>query len=191
MRRLVTYLAALSVMLVMAGQASATAAAVEPHCGSKTAKVELACATRALHRDLGTVRWVKNHPGRVLFAEMPHSPGFYRWRVKVDHGWIREAHHHLYASRFPPHHALWMCEHSHEAQDWHNENTGGNGHYGGMQMTLNWGWNQYAHYGLPGDPAKYSQLQQEWAAERGYRHSGFSQAWLLGQWAHYDCLRYA
>lgn len=176
-------------MLVMAGQASATAAAVEPHCGNKTARVELACATRALHRDLGTVRWVKNHPGRVLFAEMPHSPGFYRWRVKVDRDWIREAHRRLYVSSYPPHHALWMCIYGHEASTapghWQNRDTGHNQHYGGLQMHYNWG------YGIVGYAYNYSQLQQEWAAEKGYRAHGYSRTWLLGQWAHYDCLVYA
>lgn len=91
---------------------------------------------------------------------------------------------------FPPHHRLWMCEHSHEATDWHNEDTGNNEHYGGLQMTYSWGWNQYAHYGLKGDPAHYTQAQQEWAAERGLVANGYSHSWVIGQWAHYDCLVY-
>lgn len=191
MRRIATYTAALLAMLVLASQASAAAARIEPHCGRQTARVELACATRALHRDAGTVRWIKNHRNRALLAAtpLPHSLAFYRWRVRVDHGWIREAQRRLYVVSYPPHHALWMCIFRHEASTapgrWHNEDTGNNGHYGGLQMHWSWG------YGIHGDPAHYSQLQQEWAAERGYRANGYSHTWLMGQWKHYDCLGYA
>ncbi len=82
------------------------------------------------------------------------------------------------------HRALWLCIHSREAQDWHNEDTGHNGHYGGLQMSLGWD-------GLVGNAALLSPTQQMVAAETGYRRSGFSRSWLLGQWYHPDCLAYA
>ncbi len=91
----------------------------------------------------------------------------------------------LTAPALPPHHALWMCIHGHEARDWHNRDTGGNGHFGGLQMHPGWG------YGTSYYASDDSQQVQEWSAERGYRASGFSHAWLYGQWAHSDCMAYA
>lgn len=85
----------------------------------------------------------------------------------------------------PPHHALWMCEHGHEAADWQNDDTGHNGHYGGMQMHPDWG------YGTSHLASEDSQMTQEWAAEDAYKASGYSRAWLYGQWAHPDCLAFA
>jgi len=91
----------------------------------------------------------------------------------------------ILAGSWPPHHALWLCIHGHEAADWQNQDTGHNGHYGGLQLHPGWG------YGSSYYASNDSQWTQEWAAERGYRASGFSRAWLMGQWAHYDCLGYA
>lgn len=102
----------------------------------------------------------------------------------IAHRWLHslavERLNRLYPS-WPPHHALWMCIHGHEASDWQNQDTGHNGHYNGLQMHWSWG------YGISGNPANYTQLEIEWAAERGYIASGFSYRWLTGQWAHYDC----
>jgi hypothetical protein len=76
-----------------------------------------------------------------------------------------------------PHKALWMCLHRHEALDWYNRDTGHNGHYGGLQMTYRW-------LGLiPGYAYNLSPFQQMLAAETGYRNSGYSYAWLNGQWS--------
>jgi len=86
---------------------------------------------------------------------------------------------------WPPHHGLWMCIHDHEAGDWQNNDTGGNGHYGGLQMHPGWG------YGTSYYASADSQYTQEWAAERGYQASGYSRSWLLGQWYHPDCLNLA
>lgn len=80
---------------------------------------------------------------------------------------------------FPPHHLLWECIHRYEG-DWQNEDSGGSGHFGGLQMT--WGWLGY----LSGDPARHSQAEQEWAAERAWRDSGYSYSFLAGQWYDYD-----
>jgi hypothetical protein len=78
-----------------------------------------------------------------------------------------------------------MCIHSYEASDWANKDTGGNGHYGGLQMHPGWGYGT-SHYA-----SSDSQYVQERAAERGYAASGYSQKWLLGQWYHPSCLKYA
>jgi hypothetical protein len=85
---------------------------------------------------------------------------------------------------YPPHHRLWECIHGHEG-NWNDPNSGGNGHWGGLQMHPGWG------YGTSYHASDDSQLTQEWAAERGYAASGFSRSWLFGQWAHSDCMAYA
>ncbi len=78
--------------------------------------------------------------------------------------------------------ALWLCIHSREGA-WNDE---GAPYYGGLQMSYGW-------YGLVTDAASLSPAAQMQAAETGYRQSGYSQAWLLGQWPHTapPCLGYA
>jgi len=83
------------------------------------------------------------------------------------------------------HLSLWLCIHKTEAGDWHNRDTGHNGHYGGLQMHPGWG------YGTSYYASDDSAEEQMAAAERGYRASGYSRSWLLGQWYHPECLRYA
>jgi hypothetical protein len=108
-----------------------------------------------------------------------------RW---VDRLWLRRrlaARHRALTHPAIPHLRLWLCIHHGEAGDWQNEDTGHNGHYGGLQMHWNWG------YGIVGDAAHYSATEQMLAAERGYRASGYSRSWLYGQWAHPECMAYA
>lgn len=77
----------------------------------------------------------------------------------------------------PPHNALWQCLLQHEGGgDPHNQDTGGNGHWGGLQMHPGWGYGTSWH--ASDDPWS----TQKWAAERGYAASGYSRAWLEGQW---------
>ena len=87
---------------------------------------------------------------------------------------------------WPAHHQLWLCIHAREAGSW----SATNGQYrGGLQMHLGWG------YGSSYDAAQDSQWRQETSAERAYAASGYSRAWLSGQWLSYDggwgCLQYA
>lgn len=94
------------------------------------------------------------------------------------------------AAQWPAHHQLWECIHGHEAGSWYDHDSGGNGHYGGLQMS--WNWLGY----ISGDAGNYSQLDQEKAAERAYAHSGYSTSFLYGQWFDYEyggsaCLQYA
>lgn len=77
---------------------------------------------------------------------------------------------------WPAHHALWTCIHGGEG-NWDDRDSGGNGHYGGLQMHPGWG------YGTSYLASDDSQLVQEQSAERAYRASGFSSAWLYQQWA--------
>lgn len=90
---------------------------------------------------------------------------------------------------YPPHHQLWLCIHQHEAGSWHDHDSGGNGHYGGLQMSYNW------LRIVSGDAGYMSEPQQEWAAETGYRLNGYHSWWLEGQWLRWDgayqCLNYA
>jgi hypothetical protein len=135
-----------------------------------------AAASPITRHDRTVVRFFHNHPNlaatpagmKALMQVLPHVV---RALASVQ--------------EWPPHHALWTCIHSHEARDWHDRDSGGNGHYGGLQMHPGWG------YGTSYYASDDSQLTQEWAAERGYQANGYSHVWLLGQWAHYDCLPYA
>jgi hypothetical protein len=66
----------------------------------------------------------------------------------------------------------WLCIHHGEGA-WNSQT--GNGYYGGLQMTYGW-------MGLVANAALLSPSQQMAAAETGYRRSGYSHAWLSGQW---------
>ncbi len=111
------------------------------------------------------------------------SLSFLTW---INHLW---QHRQKAASKLTPrtligHRALWMCIHHREAGDWHNQDTGHNGHYGGLQMSYGWD-------GLVTNAGMLSAEQQMRAAETGYRQAGYSHSWLLGQWYHPECLAYA
>jgi len=147
---------------------------------------------KALDHYRGVVRrWTRGHrvsSGTPSFPRCKytntHVPSFVCWHAAAARWTLRELHEtqaRIRATAFPPHHALWMCIHNYEARDWHNNDTGGNGHYGGLQMHPGWG------YGTSYYASADSQWVQEWSAERGYRASGYSYSWLVGQWAHYDC----
>jgi hypothetical protein len=133
----------------------------------------LSPAPRALHAADGTVRFFENHPRLMHGRTRP-----------VALAAIARAH--ATWQRLVPHLPLWLCIHGHEAQDWANRDTGGNGHYGGLQMHPRYGYGTSYH--ASDDPM----VVQVYAAETAYRVSGYSRSWLLGQWAHYDCAdRYA
>ena len=70
------------------------------------------------------------------------------------------------------HRAGWLCIHSREGA-WDAQT--GNGYYGGLQMTYGW-------MGLVTNAALLSPDAQMAAAEEGYRRSGYSDAWMRGQW---------
>jgi hypothetical protein len=80
------------------------------------------------------------------------------------------------------HEALWLCIHSREGA-WNDQ---GAPYYGGLQMTYGWD-------GLVGDAGNLSPQAQMQAAETGYRQSGYSIAWLEGQWPNTSppCLQFA
>jgi hypothetical protein len=148
---------------------------------------------KQIHKDHSVIRFWNNHDS----LRIQH-----RWIYHLQVHWARtslkiatENLHKLTqratyttTSGFPPHHQLWLCIHRHEAGSWYDHNSGGNGHYGGLQMHWSWG------YGIVGDAGNYSQAQQEWAAEHGYQHGGIP--FLYQQWFKWDnaageCLQYA
>lgn len=84
--------------------------------------------------------------------------------------------------KLPAHYAGWMCIHGDQHYRhapggegaWYATNP--NGHYNGLQMTINW-------MGvISGNPNNYTPIQILWAAETGYKNSGYSSQWLQGQW---------
>lgn len=117
-----------------------------------------------------------------------HSCAFATWTA---HKWAKQAHSlHIKYIRYtkthantvnisgfgnglPPHAAGWLCIHASEGA-WGSTNP--NGHYNGLQMTYDW-------MGIiHGNPNNYSPTQILWAAETGYKNSGYSRRWLEGQW---------
>lgn len=163
-----------------------TASAASSHKPANCAKLqprrELHCAWKQLTQARHALR---------CHCTPHHSAAYWRWRKRVAKRWIKAAH---YRISHPPikHEKLWVCIHNHEGA-W-NDDTG-NGYYGGLQMTENWG-----PYGTPlvyhaNTMSPYGQMA---VAEHGYQiviqHQGYSYArytWLPGQWYHPDCLAYA
>lgn len=196
--------------LVAAALLSATAASAAPKRWSQmTLEAKRTLLVQTVRQDRATVRWwisrrqaagSKQVPlgGDELFLPIPlptrrctsigiAAPDFVCLRAaEMRHalGVLANVEAKIAAAAFPPHHALWMCIHGHEGR-WDDPNSGGNGHYGGLQMHPGWG------YGTSYYANQDSQIVQEQSAERGYRASGYSRSWLLGQWYHPDCLAYA
>ncbi len=93
--------------------------------------------------------------------------------------WIERlwSHRRLMARRLAAQHpaiahlSLWLCIHQGEGA-WDADT--GNGYYGGLQAHMNW----YGVYRMD----LLSAWEQMLAAETAYRQSGYSTAWLEGQW---------
>ena len=140
--------------------------------------------TRTTKHDRDVIRFFTHHPRlartpagvKVLWQVMSHLEQTIRSLQSA-----RAA-----ALAWPAHHNLWLCIHRGEGA-WNDPNSGGNGHYGGLQMSP--GWLGYFN----GTANQYSQLQQERYAEQGYRDSGYSRSWLGGQWGQTigPCWQYA
>lgn len=144
------------------------------------------------------IRFFVNHPRLAATPAGQSAVLRAQWRIiKRLTGQLRS----LQAAKaareaWPAHHNLWLCIHGtpalgtevgHEASTWDNADTGGNGHYGGLQMHPGWG------YGTSYYASDDSQLVQEQAAETAYRVSGYSASWLIQQWGQTigPCWRYA
>lgn len=95
------------------------------------------------------------------------------WRHRENLRWHRARIVRLRPRPQLSHLAGWLCIHSREGA-W-DANTG-NGYYGGLQMTYGW-------LGLiKGRASDMSPGAQMAAAEGGYLLSGYSDAWMRGQW---------
>jgi hypothetical protein len=141
-------------------------------------ETKLHYADRLIWHGKTALRWLKTHK-RLITAKAGPSP--YNIAVR-DHRWeLRyglRLKHEIYIASLPTiaHRSLWLCLHPHESSNWYDRDSGGNSHYGGLQMTKDW-------MGIiKGYPYFYSPEQQMNAAETGYRNSGYSRAWLWGQW---------
>lgn len=183
--------------------ATAGAHIIRPGCNSKLApRAELACAKANQQNALSTILWARDAEKtvRVLDATAALALGQvvtnHQWLYRVMTARVAEAQRRITAASFPAHHLLWLCIHGtpslgtpvgHEAASWSNADTGGNGHYGGLQMHPDWG-NGTSYYA-----SDDSQLVQEQAAEKAYRDSGYAASFLSGQWGQTvgPCWRYA
>lgn len=137
------------------------------------------------------VRWFQLHSEYALGNPDPYSQfvarsAYQHARVMVrDHRWLKRFGLRIRAEgwrRMHPkpryvssggvaHRAGWLCIHSREG-DWH-ANTG-NGYYGGLQA--HYGWGGVARMDLLSPEAQMA------VAEREFRKTGYSHAWLAGQW---------
>lgn len=130
-------------------------------------------------------------------AQREHSVGYLHW---IERRWnarrlaAYKLAHRPRISFGIAHLDLWLCIHGSknpyghwEARNWHDRDSGGNGHVGGLQMSVPWGRGSY----FVAYAAALSPYAQMAAAERGYRANHYSRSWLLGQWYHPECLVYA
>lgn len=162
-------------LLVTVAAAAAAATALAASAGA-------ASGNETTRHDRNVIRFFQHHPElartpagvKALWQVMSHLEQVVRSLQAV-----RAA-----AAAWPAHRALWECIHGGEG-DW--DAATGNGYYGGLQMTP--GWLGY----FQGTANQYSAAQQEQFAEQGYRDSGYSSAWLSGQWPNTSgpCMQYA
>lgn len=156
-----------------------------PHKKGLTTKERVAYFARSAEHEKGVASWLAMVRHNLL-AKRSLSASESLPKVNRELHWHREAFHwhknllrHYRAKLAPPlplHHALWMCLLPHEGGTWSNQNTGGNGHWGGLQMHPGWG------YGTSYHASDDSQFVQERAAEKGYSASGYSRSYLIQQW---------
>lgn len=128
---------------------------------------------------MATLAWVKKEEQRVVFESsslllLHEIVVDHRWLYRVSEARIKQALYRLRLAAYPPHHLLWLCISSGEGGI---RSINPNGHYGMLQMHAGWG------YGTSYYASDDSQMTQEWAAERAYKASHYSRAWLYGQWA--------
>jgi hypothetical protein len=174
-----TAAAAAAATLAAASQAAlpASARTLMAHRETITPSRELALANRTVKHARDVLGFLKQNP----MCGTPRS----RMRVQRDHRWLLRfglaEQERARARMVPAHHALWECIHEGEA-GWHQPSHAVDAHgvplyWGGMQMHAGWG------YGTSYHASDDSELVQEQSAESAYRASGWSTAWLWGQWA--------
>jgi hypothetical protein len=177
----------LALVVVLALPALAAAAA------SETQQVRHAISwQRARTWHWQTVAHVRRS-STIRGASGPHSVGYLRW---IERRWnsrrvtaYKLAHRPTAYAAGIAHAALWSCIHGLEA-GWHQPSyaTDSNGvplYWGGLQMHAGWGYGTSYH--ASDDPPAVQML----AAENGYKASGYSRTWLMGQWYHPECLVHA
>lgn len=160
-----------------------------------TAKQKDAIVTRQIASYRTTVRWWLSHRDTPAFRFSAHRPEFNPLPMCASIGirapapvCVRGAqlvhalklHERLQDqiqdAAAPAHAPLWRCLMRYEGGYPSNQNTGGNGHWGGLQMHPDWGHGTSHH--ASDDPWSV-QMQ---AAERGYAESGYSHDYLTQQW---------
>lgn len=158
--------------LALSSQAGAANPQFLPHGTHLSVKQKVAYFERSIHKDKTVIAWSLKH--RRL-AGVSSTLRWYRNALRWHTNLYAQYNAKLIAASWPPHHNLWLCIHSNEG-NWDDPNSGNNGHYGGLQMSP--GWLGY----FKGTADHFSQFQQEWFAEIGYRDSHYSRSWLQGQW---------
>jgi hypothetical protein len=133
----------------------------------QTPQVQLKCGELNVHHGTTALRFLDSHPQAGTRRSRRYLAAGSTFLIRYGNRHTEWA----LSRMLPPHYNGWNCIHSREGA-W-NSNTG-NGYYGGLQ----------AHYGWYGVSRMdlLSPLQQMWHAERQYKNSGYSHAWLSGQW---------
>lgn len=182
--RTLLVIAAVVVLLTSVSSAAASPFHRQTCSTKQTPRTELRCAQRNKNHALGKIVWAKQQQRRVTLASYDALSSLRlasmldgnRWLYRLSQSRIVEAKARIAASLRPAHYDLWMCIHRSEGA-WYSTNP--NGHYNGLQMTVDWG------EGIVGNPNNYTPMQILWAAERGYQHAkeqGRVTSWLRGQW---------
>lgn len=191
MQRIGTTLAAAVAAMLLTATAVAAPRTVDWR--GMTLEAKRALLIQVIHRDHQSVRWWVNHrpasEQQFFGLRLPAIPSHEievcpSLGIETPERLCEKAtqmrHARLVLARLvelPAHDALWECLLGHEGMgDPHNQNTGGNGHWGGLQMHPDWGYGTSWH--ASDDPW----IVQKQAAERGYAASGYSIGWLDGQW---------
>lgn len=137
------------------------------------------------HRDetgaLYTTGWID--PAQLALPA-PYMVRWHRAHLRWTRREWRETQHAIRVARglvvpsgYPPHHALWVCIAGFEGGV---KSVNPNGHYGMLQMTLNW------MKKIRGRASDWPQAVQEWAAETAWAENHYSYSFLYGQWFAYD-----
>jgi hypothetical protein len=157
--------AALGVPLVLPAHASGhSLVKCSPH---QVPRVQMKCGEKNVHAGVTSLKFLDKHPHVGTIQSRENLSEASTFLIKYGNRHTEMA----LARMLPPHYNGWNCIHSREGP-W-DANTG-NGYYGGLQAHYDW-------YGVARMDL-LSPLQQMWHAENTYQNSGYSSAWLHGQW---------
>ena len=161
---LLILLCVIMALFLLTGQADAHALL---RCSAhQTPQHQLRCGNTNVHRGTTSLTFLHNHPRVGTAKSRKALADSAAYLIHYGNQHVEQA----LARMLPPHNAGWECIHSREGS-WSDT---GDPYWGGLQMHPGWGGVHHA--------SDLSPTQQKWLAEREYRRTGYSHAWLAGQW---------